>query len=174
MRASKRWMAALALLGACWSAQAATVTGQLQQQDVDTWQANFLVTNTDIAPDLSEITFFFEPAYTQLNPVAAPSGWTWVTAQPDLSLGSGGFVDALAENGPGLSQGQHGLFSVQFDWNPSNTPVPVVTYEVRDPTSFAVLESGSIVSSVPEPSTWALMAAGSLLLIGAARRRRPI
>jgi hypothetical protein len=89
----------------------------------------------------------------------------------ELILGSGVLVsaayDALALSG-GIPDGasQSG-FAVEFTWIGLGTP-GAQPFEIFDPQTFEVLESGT-TTPIPEASTLTLLAAGTALL---ARRSR--
>lgn len=151
---------------AAMSARATTVTYDLNFVSGTTWQYEFSVSNNTLSGDIEELTIYFDlSAFTNLLAVAAPADWDPIVVQPDTNLPQDGFFDWAALAG-GVVPGQSlGLFRVKVDFSGGGAPAGP-RFEVVDPDNFsALLDFGVAVSSanpVPEPGTWALLAAAGL------------
>lgn len=151
---------------AAMSARATTVTYDLNFVSGTTWQYDFSVSNNTLSGDIEELTIYFDlSAFTNLLAVAAPADWDPIVVQPDTNLPQDGFFDWAALAG-GVVPGQSlGLFQVTVDFSGGGAPAGP-RFEVVDPDNFsALLDFGVAVSSanpVPEPGTWALLAAAGL------------
>ena len=150
---------------AAMSARATTVTYDLNFVSGTTWQYEFSVSNNTLSGDIEELTIYFDlSAFTNLLAVAAPADWDPIVVQPDTNLPQDGFFDWAALAG-GVVPGQSlGLFRVKVDFSGGGAPAGPL-FEVVDPTTFRTLDRGfaaSNANTVPEPGTWALLAAAGL------------
>lgn len=134
------------------------------------WSYAYVVSNGAAAPDIEELTIYFDPLlFSNLALGGAPAGWDPVLVAPDPAIPDDGFFDVLAL-GPGLGAGASlAGFSVLFDFAGAGNP-GAQRFEVVDPGTFAVLESGMTAAllppgSVPEPSSLALAGLGLLALL---------
>jgi hypothetical protein len=136
----------------------------------------YTVVNDTLPIAIDEFTIFFPLGLYDNLEVARPmAGWDEITVNPELILGIpiDGFYDALAlVSGvpPGASVSG---FSVAFDWLGAGIP-GAQRFEVVDPATFAVLDSG--VTGIPEPGSLLLLVSGvlglaSVLLRTSARLR---
>lgn len=165
----------LLLLAALQSAQALTVTHSFESLGGGQWRASFAFTQQASLATVESVTLYLQPGQAQnLALPLAPLGWDPLVVQPDLALGSAGFLDVLAL-GPAsaIAPGQTlAGFGLEFEWLAAFAPQGF-TFTVNDPVTFAVLEQSTTLPGallpVPEPATWALLVAG-LFAVGIARR----
>lgn len=177
----KAWLAAFAVLAFFFSFsipapaqgviryEAQNLTDETVGEDL--WQYTFYLTGYNFQANQG-LSIFFDyqkfmklahPNQSSLDPI-----WNVLVVQRDLSLSADGFFDALATaNSPSLAT----PFLVNFvylggDGNPGD--LPFYTY---DP-GFNVISSG-VITTVPEPGTWALLGLGSAAwLVNRFGRRR--
>lgn len=134
--------------------------------------AGVAVGGFDIAFDPAS---YSEPSLTIVTPAALQADWSEqiipsfpsVPALYDVLALSGGLADGATLSG----------FAVEFEWLGAGLP-GAQSFEIFDPITFAVLETGSTVAAdgpgptpAPEPTTTALIAA-ALAGGGLATRRR--
>lgn len=164
------------LLGACAflaifrSATAATIFYEAQSLGGDSWQYTYSVTNDSLGVPLEEFTIYFDrTVYSNLAVTAIPSGWNGIVIQPDLELPADGFFDALAD-GSGIAPGATvSEFSVSFDFIRPGEPAEQ-SFDVVDPDTFEVLESGN-TTTVPAPPAGVALITAALAVVGRLRRR---
>jgi hypothetical protein len=88
------------------------------------------------------------------------------------------FVAGISSSDPeGIAGGAHFYETGKREWEYHYSPGGFVdnSYRWTDETSltvFAAPVSGAEIPAVPEPGTWAMLAAGLLVVSGASRRRR--
>jgi hypothetical protein len=148
---------------------AASISYKVVNLSGNTWQYQY--TPTDLSfTNLQGFTVFFDQnEYGPLSNPVANSDWDLMTADPDLTLASSGFFDALATvMNPSMAS-----FTVDFVYHGAGTPGPQ-PWEVYSLDPLQVLNSGETVpiSGVPEPRTSVLAALGCALLALGLRRRR--
>ena len=132
------------------------------------WQYNYSVYNDSLTSDIEEFLIFFDHnAFDNLAVVDSPLNWDPLVVQPDSSLPDDGYFDILALSSgiaPGTSLSG---FLIDFDYLYSGTPGSQY-FEVRDSTSFDLLETGNTVlvsGNVPEPNTMFLAIIGIVPLL---------
>jgi hypothetical protein len=132
--------------------------------------------SNDSGQIVEELTIYFDSQhFRNLQLLSSPSGWDVISIQPDTGLPAPGFVDLLALTAP-LQWGEVlDDLVVTATFLGQNTPGSQY-YEIIDPNSFSVLESGYTVVAVPptdlnSPATLWLIVTGILGLI--ATRSRP-
>jgi hypothetical protein len=134
----------------------------------NTYQYDYTIFNDDIAAGIEEFAIFFDAFATEnLVVVAIPVGWDVFLAPPDPLIpgGDDGFADFFIDLAPPIDfNASLGGFSVQFDWLGSSSGPVAQAFEVYNPLTFAVLASGSTLSSVPEPASLAMILIGLLLI----------
>ncbi len=145
-------------------AQATTVTYSVLNSSDTTWQYDYTVTNDTLGSALREFTVFFDRTqYANLVVNGSPVDWDSLVAQPDNNLPDDGYFDSLnTATGLAIGASQSG-FLVQFDFLGTGSPGSQA-FNIVDPDTFDVLDSGS-TSAVPLPATfWLLITAfGSLI-----------
>ncbi|PKG99732.1 PEP-CTERM sorting domain-containing protein [Paraglaciecola sp. MB-3u-78] len=155
----------LTLLSVSYSAKAVYIEYELNLVNGNTYQYDYTIFNDDIAAGIEEFAIFFDYNTTEnLAVVASPAVWDSLVIQPDTGLPDDGLFDSLALASPISLGGSLGGFSVQFDWLGSNSGPVAQAFEVYNPSTFAVLASGSTLSSVPEPASLAMILIGLLLI----------
>lgn len=168
------WVRLFALALACGLAQTAhAVSVQYQVSHVAgaTWEYGYVLENTSLFDGVEEFSIFFAPGlYQNLALPAAPTDWSPLVAQPDLSVPDDGFYDALALVAGIPLGGSLGGFSVRFDYLGVGTPGPQ-PFQILDPMSFEVLDSGT-TTVVPVPPALGLMAASLVGVFGFGFRGR--
>lgn len=141
------------------------------------WEYTYSVTNDSLISPIEEFTIYFDlGSYENLIVGSAPAAWDPLVIQPDLEPGfeADGYYDAFVFDAAGIAPGATlGGFSVSFNWLDSGIPGSQF-FEVVDPISFDVLDSGNTLASsatpVPEPAS--LLLFGSGLICFAAMRKR--
>lgn len=164
--------ASLLALGAAsfiaYDADAASISYNVTNVAGNSWRYDYTVANSTLGAPLEELTIYFDHTlYRNLAVADSPVEWDSLVVQPDLALPDDGFFDSLALlTGIAPSVSLSG-FSVSFNYIGQGVP-GAQYFEVVNPTTFAVLESGT--TAVPAPSAGALLATG--IAFAAARRRR--
>lgn len=135
----------------------------------NSWQYRYSVTNDSLIDPINELTIYFDRnSFSNLSVVGSPIGWDSIVIQPDLAIPADGFFDGLTLV-QGVAPGAKvGGFLVGFQYLKAGTPGSQ-SFEIIDPSNFDVIASGlttaeSVLppppSTVPEPSSIALMALG--------------
>lgn len=133
------------------------------------WRYDYSVTNDSLGAALAEFTVYFaRGSYANLVVAATPPGWDPLVVQPDADLPADGFYDALALAGGIAPEATQDGFAVTFDYLGPGTP-GAQAFEVVDPGSFAVLDTGA---TAPVPLPGAAGLAGAALAAAAVRARR--
>lgn len=129
------------------------------------WRYDYTVSNDTLGMNLQEFTIYFDVnLFSNLAVLSSPADWDSLVVQPDLALPSNGFFDSLALFG-GLTPGTSvGGFSVTFMFAGAGGPGSQA-FDIVDPQTFAVLESGVTSRFVEPPSTVAEPNALPLLLL---------
>lgn len=165
-------------------AQAAAVSFALTSLGGQDWQYSYTVTNDGTPASIDEVSIYFDASlYSNLQITSSPLQWDSLALQPDMALPSAGLVDLLAL-AAGLAPGDTvtGL-SVSFTFLGSGTP-GAQDYDIVDPITFAVIESGATAAvvdppppdgTVPEPgaASLSLLALMGLVAMGRKRPTRP-
>ena len=174
MNAIQKFCSTLLLCVCATASQAIVVQHELTEGAGNFWTAKFEVTNDGSLPEVASFTVYFDYAQaSSLVLLASPSSWDTIVVEPDLALASDAFMDALLLDPlMALMPGQTLVgFELQFDWADIAPPTSF-RFTVNDANTFAVLESGSTVSSVqsvPEPAMSWIVALGVGLML--AQRR---
>ena len=134
----------------------------------------YSIVNDSLGFDIFEVSIYFDYEIFEvdsLNSPAAPPGWDpFVFGPPDF-VNDDGFYDVLAL-GSGLAPGEtlNGL-SVQYGLLPGKT-AGAQFFEVLDPLTFDVLDSGfTVPSPIPVPAAIWLFFSGVIGLLALGRRR---
>lgn len=140
----------------------------------DLWLYEYLVGGHAFAADTGFTIYFDGDYYDDLAVVApVPSGFDLLVAQPDPSLPADGFFDALALTGPSTPSEP---FRVSFVWSGTGQPgaQPWELYSLNAQGGIDITEQGRTGSGtvVPEPGSFALLAAGLIGVVAVRRRRR--
>ena len=131
----------------------------------DRWQYTYEVSNISLVEEINEFTIRFDYGlYDNLAiETSAPlsDDWNEVVMQTEPAIMDDGGYDALElTGGIGVGQTVSG-FSVSFDWLGTGAPGEQY-YEIIDPETFAVINTGL---TVPEPASmllWGLVGIGIL------------
>jgi hypothetical protein len=157
--------------------QAATVTYDTALISGNTWKNTYSITNDTLGADIEEITIFFTVGlYENLIASTTPAGWDPLVIDPDPFIPDDGFYDACAAPPGDFCFTLSGIipgatlsgFSVIFDYLGAGTPGSQ-SFDIVNPNTFAVLESGATTSStspstVPIPPAFWLFVSGLLLI----------
>lgn len=145
------------------SAHAVEVRYTVESISASDWRYNYTLDNDSLSVDIEEFTIYFDRAlYTNLAVDITPADWDSLVVQPDNGIPANGYFDSLAlvegiKPGDTLSG-----FSVSFTYlgltAPGSQP-----FEIIDPSSFNVIDSGS-TSLIPEPNAYLLLIAGLAVL----------
>jgi len=142
----------------------------------DLWSYEYFVSDVTFL-DNQGFSIYFDPAlYAALqDPPPGVADWLLLTIQPDPGLPDAGFYEGVAITpSPSLV----GPFTLSFVWLGQGTPgVQPFTIDAFDDEGFYSKISDGVTtprrSSVPEPSTLSLLAAGAVALWRRARSGRP-
>lgn len=188
LRLPRRVISRCELAGFLWiatllasPAHAISLTTALTDLGSNSYRYDYTVTNDGSlgsGVSLGLFDLWFDPALydeTSLTPVSSSAVMNdWL--ETILASAPGG-VPALYDVsalGTGLAVGQSlSGFAVQFTWLGTSAPPLTQAFDVYDPATFALLETGTTISNtpVPEPATVGLVALGALGLLR--RRQRP-
>jgi hypothetical protein len=153
---------------------ATTINYDLANLGGNRWEYTYAVTNDSMSSDIEEFTIYFNlGSYDNLVVTSPLASWDELVAQPDPALTDDGYYDALTlATGISPAATDSG-FSVSFDWLVAGIP-GTQFFDVVDPITFDVLDSGSTVAAtaVPEPGTLLLLGSGIIGLIGIRKRLR--
>jgi len=163
-------LAVLFGLGSPSAASATLIEYELTNLSGNRWEYAYTVTNDSLGSALEELTIYFDATlFENLAVTGSPVGWDSLVVQPDLSLPDDGFFDSLSTLGGLAPAGSQSGFRVAFDFLGTGTP-GAQPFEIVDPITFAVLDSGQ-TTAVPEPgSAWLLVVAAAALGLRRARR----
>lgn len=156
-RAAAAALTAALLIGAP-SAEAILLDATLVSLGGSTYRWDYILTNDGtLGAGVAVASFdivFLQSAITGWSEIGADNtAWTEYSAP---ALGDD-FFGADADAGAEITVGDSEAFSVTFDWNGA-LPLGSQAYNIYDPTTFAVLETGwTTVAAVPSPSTAALL-----------------
>jgi hypothetical protein len=131
------------------------------------WEVSYEIFNTGTEA-IEELTFWFDYSdYDNFEITTIdPLGWSEIIIAADPLTGSGAGYDILNSLSPLAAGGTISGFSVAFDYSgASAAPLMEQAFEIIDPETFETQYSGT---TVPEPLTLSLLAAGAAML----RRRR--
>jgi len=145
---------------------ATTILYDVQNIGGDTWQYDYTVVNDSLTDPIREFMIYFDYGlYAALSVNSSATGWFEQTVDPAFVLGmpQDGFYDAIAvDTNPGILFGSAaGGFSVQFAWLFTGFTPAGQRFEVIDPATLAVLDSGQ-TAPIPEPGTVVLLLSGIL------------
>ena len=149
------------------AASATLIETQLVNVTGNTWQAEYTISNTTLGTAIEEFVVYYTLGlYENVSAVSAPTDWDPLIAQPDAFIPDDGFYDVLALGaGIGVNQSLSG-FVVSFDWLGSGQPLMAQSFEILDPISFTVLDTGlTQINTVPEPPIVALLGFLALLVL---------
>lgn len=176
LRVGARTGAALAaLLLVASNAPATTIQSTITAVGVDHYRAVYTVENDGtLGTALAGFSILFDPALYLESSLAIVTASPLADAWDETVLGSAVLVpaayDVLALAG-GIPVGSAAAgFAVEFTWLGPGAP-GTQPFEVFDPTTFQVLETGT-TTLVPDPGTMTLLAAGVGGLAGVRRRPR--
>jgi hypothetical protein len=170
-----RLLGALALIsfaGSVVPSEATLITFEVAPVAGNTFEYRYVVENDTLGVEIEEFAVYFDvDLFRNLRmPTAPTTDWDAEIFQPDPMLPDDGILDVLALMG-GIAPGTGlGVFTVWADFLGAGTPGRQ-PFEVRDPGTFDVLDSGFTVPAggpVPEPATLWLAGLG----IGALGLRR--
>jgi len=145
-----------------------------EELDGGRWQYNYEVANISLTVPIKEFTIWFEYGlYEKLSvetpPVLPPGGWDEMVIQPEPVLEDDGAYDAKAL-GLGVEIGHTaGPFTVSFNWLGDSITPGSQFYEIIDPVTFEIIDSGW---TVPEPGTILLFGLGGMIFRRIYRRER--
>jgi hypothetical protein len=163
-------VAPLCLVG---PASAATIDYQASNLGGNSWEYSYTITNDTLGAALEEFTIFFEVGlYENLAVTASATDWDSLVVQPDGGLPDNGYFDALAQGGGIPVSGSLGGFKVSFDFLGAGTP-GAQPFDIVDPDSFVILESGS-TAAVPAPPAGLILLTALASLAGRLRRRQSV
>ena len=136
------------------------------------WAVDFIVTGDGSPSVINDFTIYFSDAtFASLSLAASPAGWDSLVVQPDITLHSPGFLDALAL-GTGIGNGVSvGGFEVKFSFLGAGSPPPL-RFDINDANFHAIYSGLTTVTAVPEPETAWLMLAGLAIVGGRMRQQR--
>jgi len=124
----------------------------------NTWQAEYAIENDSLS-----FTIWFDlNLYENISAVSTPSGWDPLVLQPDPSIPDNGLYDALTLTSGIASGDSQGGFVVSFGWLGGSASM-LQSFEVVDPVTFTILDSGQTTLqtvAISEPAPLALLAFG--------------
>lgn len=170
-------LAIVSLIVVPLTASAAVITYDATHVSASQWIYNYSVKADTAEPPINEFTIYFDHAlFADLSLLSSPQDWDTLIVQPDISLLSNGFLDALAL-ADGLQQGNTvNGFSVAFTYLGSGIPGSQ-RFDIVDPITFSTITSGQTSLSgvrpptgVNEPSSLLLLAPSLLGLLSLKRR----
>lgn len=154
----------------------ATIINYSVSESSATGAYEYSITNDSLGFAIFEVSIYFD--YTifaldgLLNPVA-PAGWDPLVIGPPGFVSDDGFYDVLSLDSTGLEPGATlGGFSVDFALQQGKTNPGSQFFEVLDPNTFEVLDSGfTTLAPVPVPAALWLFASGIIGLSAICRRK---
>jgi hypothetical protein len=152
------------------AASAAIITTDYTNTGSNSWTVDYSIEN-DNAYQIEEVSIFFDYLnYENISILSSPNDWDSIIFQPDASFPDDGLFDSLAL-GAGINQGDTlSGFTLSFDWIGSNSEEMSQYFEVVDPATWDVLDSGYTTNAitgtvdVPEPHMILLFAFGLAML----------
>lgn len=150
---------------------ATTVSYSVASLGGDTWEYSYRVANDSLGSNIEQFSIFFDGGlFNNLQSPQAPATWDPIIIQPDPGLPDSGFYDAL-DSVIGIAPGETlAGFTVRFDYFGTGVPGSQF-FQVFDPTSFSVLDSG-MTTVVPLPAAVWLLGTGILSLFLFGRRSK--
>lgn len=142
------------------SAYATTINYTATSLGGNQWRYDYTLANNSLQRPITEFTIFFDLGlYSNLATTTSPQSWSVLAIQPDPNIPDGGFFDALSMSN-GLAPGSSlGGFQVIFNWLGSSAP-GAQRFDVIDPSSFTMLDTGRTVNPIPEPGSTSLIFLG--------------
>lgn len=158
-----RYLLLALMLVVSQSANATLITYDLDHVTGNTYQYNYTVHNS-LAFDIDYFVIYFSHPETENLASALPADWDPIIAEPDPFFGDG-FVEWFTL-GSGIAQSDTlSGFSVQFDWLGGPSGPSSQSFDVFDPFTFDILDSGQTSTvAVPEPATIPLFLLGLIWL----------
>lgn len=151
-------------------ASSSSISYQLNFIGGNSYSYSYFVENDSLAIGIEEFTIWFDLGlYENLQIISSPIDWDGIAIEPDPLLPDDGFVDWLAFSLPISENSSLAGFSVSFDWLGAGTPGQQF-FEIIDPLSFSVIESGVTSAVVPLPASFAMFVTALLTLVGFRRK----
>lgn len=166
----------LSVIGSAATSEATLITFEVASVAGNTFEYTYVVDNDSLAVDIEELAVYFDvDLFENLRMATAPSDWDPLVVQPDTVLRDDGFLDGLALLSGIPPGGSLGVFTIWADFLGAGIPGRQ-RFEILDPVTFAVLDSGFTVPAsggpVSEPNGLWMLGLGLAAL--RFRRSRPI